>query len=128
MVRWFLNFFRMDKVFVPCKGRITSYGYIGDTTPDTNSMKGIGAWDNDLQDNYSLAVSRDIEALFKSNGVHPQDVVELKFEDGVTLKFRWDDRTAEFYNKKRLTGRFDIYSQRGESTLVDRVVVGFRKV
>lgn len=117
----------MDHPFIPLHGRITSYGYPGDTTPDTNSTNAIGAWDNHLEDGISLAVSRDIEQLFRLHGVLPKHNVELSIAGGETLILRWDDRTAEEFHGKLLVGRLDIYGKHKPSKFVDDLVIGFRQ-
>lgn len=114
--------------FIPIHGRITSYGYAGDSTPDTNSTNGIGAFDNHLQDGFSLAISRDVEHEFRGAGIRPQEELEIELHGGTVLKVRWDDRTAKSFNQKPLEGRFDLYSKHGPSVLVDRGVTGFRKI
>lgn len=121
--------------------RITSYGYSGDTTPDSNSTAGIGAWvsddeqkrikrgemtENRLREG-DLAVSRDVERQFKAAGINPGDTVTITLDDGTTQTGRWMDRTAESYNGKTLTGRFDVYSPKGPSPLNGKRVTGWKK-
>lgn len=121
--------------------RITSYGYSGDTTPDSNSTAGIGAWvSSDEQERIKngeitpnrlregdLAVSRDVERRFRAMGIQPGDRVTVKLDDGTAQTGRWMDRTAESYNGKQLTGRFDVYSPEGPSPLNGRKVVDWWK-
>ncbi|MES2920088.1 MAG: hypothetical protein V4819_00980 [Verrucomicrobiota bacterium] len=123
----------------PADGRVTSYGYASDTTPDANSSAGIGAWVGDDEaariragENTpnklragDIAVSRDIEAGFRSAGISPGDVVTMRLDDGTEISGRWMDRTAEEFEGKALTGRFDIYSPAGVNPLDGRAVVGF---
>ena len=118
---------RQENPFVPFAGRITAYGYPEDSTPDSASAAGIGAWDNQLVDCYSLAVSRDVEAAFHAAGIRPLDAVEIYLKTGDVLTLCWADRTAESYDGKPLTGRYDIYCSKRPSVLVDSVVTGFRK-
>jgi hypothetical protein len=119
--------------------RITSYGYARDSTPDTNSAAGIGAFvsvaeaekikagevtPNRLQSG-DLAISRDIEAQFREAGIQPGQMVRLKLADGTLHTGRWMDRTADVYNGRTLTGRFDVYSPDGPSPLNDTRVIGW---
>ena len=126
---WITSMFHRapENPFVPFAGRITAYGYPGDTTPDSNSAAAIGAWDNKLVDCYSLAVSRDVEAAFHLAGIRPLDAVKIYLKTGDILTLAWDDRTGESYGGHPLTGRFDLYCARKPSVLVDSVVTGFRK-
>ncbi len=120
-------------------GRVTSYGYPDDATPDSNSAAGIGAWvsedeqarirageitPNRLRPG-DLAVSRDIEAEFRRAGVSPGDTVTIRLDDGTELAGRWMDRTAESYDGRTLTGRFDIYSPDGANPLDGKQVVAW---
>ena len=121
--------------------RVTSYGYIGDSTPDGNSKVGIGAWvgnaeaekirrgentPNKLQPG-DLAVSRDVEARLRAAGVSPGDTITLNLADGSTKSVRWMDRTAESYQGRTLTNRFDLYSPDGKSPLDGAQVVGWSR-
>ena len=120
-------------------GVFTSYGYKGDTTPDSNSLAGIGAWAGDKEQadikagkmtpnrlrKNDLAVSRDIERQFEEAGIKPHDTVTVELDDGTTITSRWMDRTAEEYNGKKLTGRFDFYSPEGANPLNGKKVVGW---
>lgn len=115
-------------------GKVTSYGYAGDATPDDNSAAGIGAWVSDEEAAQiragedtpnklragDLAVSPDIEQQFQRAGISPGDSVTLRLDDGSELSGRWMDRTAE-----NLAGRFDIYSPDGVNPLDGRSVAGF---
>ncbi len=47
-----------------------------------------------------LAVSRDIEAQFREQGIRPGDPVTLNYADGTTHTGRWMDRT----DGSRITG------------------------
>lgn len=118
---------RMKTPFIDIEGRITSYGYPADTTPDTNSRNAIGAWANHLVDGVSLAVSRDVEHEFRQAGIVPKDAIEIELAGGTVLSLHWDDRTAAQYNGHALTGRFDLYCKSAPSVLNDRRVIGFRR-
>ena len=113
--------------FAPIAGRITSYGYAGDSTPDTNSEHAIGAWANHLEEGLSLAISRDVEQQFRYFGVTPKSLVDVMLANGIVLTLLWDDRTAAEYAGKPLTGRFDLFSPSGPSRYTDCKVIGFRK-
>ncbi|MDB6133748.1 MAG: hypothetical protein JWM59_1991 [Verrucomicrobiales bacterium] len=122
-------------------GRITSYGYPGDSTPDSNSKVGIGAWVPDAEAEKirrgesspfklkpgDLAVSPDIEAAFERANIQPGDWVTLTYKDGSTHTGRWMDRTAKEYEGKKLTKRFDLYSPGGKSPRDDTPVVSFAR-
>lgn len=100
-------------------GRITSYNYKGDKYGDTNSKKGIGAWDNKLTKD-SLAVSPDIEKQFIAAGIKPMQPVTLTLADGTKITRYWDDRTMQDKQAKRelgqpLRGRFDFNMNRADS-------------
>jgi len=111
-------------------GRITVYGYAGDSTPDWNSSHAIGAFGNNtLKAGTSFAVSPDIEAQFRANGILPKSAVQLVLSDGTNVTGTWDDRTATSYKGQALTGRFDFYSPAGANTLPfnNKQVMGFGK-
>lgn len=114
-------------------GNVTSYGYPGDTTPDSNSKLGIGAFVPQVEQDkikrgefseYKLqrgdiAVSPDIEAQFRAAGIGPMDYVMVKLENGEVRQGRWMDKTAQDEDilagrvrgvTKPLRGRFDFYS------------------
>ena len=114
--------------FTPFSGIVTSYGYPGDSTPDTNSENAIGAWDNHLTPYVSLAVSRDVESAFRDAGIYPLDAVEIQCSNGDILSLVWADRTAREYDGQPMTGRFDIFSPRGKCAHDGQSVTGFRKV
>jgi hypothetical protein len=48
--------------------KITHYGYAGDSTPDTNSMKGIGDRDNRLQAGISVALTQSMRRKLFGRG------------------------------------------------------------
>jgi hypothetical protein len=107
-------------------GKVTSYGYKGDSTPDTNSAAGIGSQNNKL-DHSSLAVSPDIEERMKAAGIKQGDKVALKLADGSVVTKTLADRTAKEYKGKPLTGRFDFYSPEGLHPQDGVAVTGFSK-
>lgn len=107
-------------------GKVTSYGYKGDSTPDSNSAAGIGSQDNKL-DSSSLAVSPDVEAKMKAQGINMGDPVQLQLADGSTVTKTLADRTAKSYKGKPLTGRFDFYSPGGVHPQDGVAVTGFTK-
>ena len=117
--------------FTPISGRITGYGYGGDTTPDTNSRNAIGAWDNTLVDSFSLAVSPDVEEAFRKAGMVPKQRVQLELYSGAFVTLRWDDRTANDKQAaqiglKPLRGRFDVYTKAVPTRLIDQRVIAFK--
>lgn len=131
---WMKTIFGMNPMdFIPVSGRITSYGYAEDSTPDWNSAHAIGAWNNRLDPYKSLAVSPDIESVFRSVGISPKQAVEIQCANGDVLSLVWADRTANDAQAKQiglkpLRGRFDIYSPSGKCAHNDRAVTGFRRV
>jgi len=119
--------------------RITSYGYKTDSTPDSNSAAGIGAWvsadeaaqikagkdtPNKLRAG-DFAVSPDKKAQLRESGFKPGDLITLKLANGETHTGRWMDRTAASYQGRNLTGRFDVYSPDGPSPLNHTRVTGW---
>lgn len=118
-------------------GKVTSYGYASDTTPDDASLgQGkykvpTGAWDNALTKD-SLAVSPDIERQFASMGIAKGDSVNLKLADGSVVTRNWDDRTMQDQEAikkfgKPLRGRLDFYNQGGPDARDGTAVVGFER-
>lgn len=102
--------------------RITSYGYDNDPNYDSNSAAGIGAFvplpeqqkikagqDSayKLRDG-DVAVSPDIEALLRKQGIKPFDEIMIYGENGGTRRVRWTDRTSP-----KLSGRVDFYTPKG---------------
>lgn len=106
-------------------GKVTSYGYSNDETPDSNTQAGKSAIGKLSPD--SLAVSPDVEAKMAQSGIKIGDKVELKLADGSTVTRIWDDRTAKAYKGKPLKGRFDFYSPNGIADQEGTQVVGFSK-
>ena len=107
-------------------GFVTTYGYPKDTTPDRNSTNGIGAWDNKLTET-SMAVSRDIEALFRAAGIKPKSRISLLLENGTSVVKTWDDRTAKSYKGRPLVGRFDFYCASGRNIFEGQKIVAFNR-
>lgn len=122
-------------------GKITSYGYASDETPDSNSSAGIGAFVSDeeaariragesttnrLQPG-DLAVSKDIRQKLQSMGVKPGENITLTYADGKTHTGRYMDHTADEWGGQALTGRFDIYSPDGKHATDGQPIVGFSK-
>ena len=119
---------------VPTAGRSTAYGYANDETPDRNSSDGIGAWVSSAEaarirrgepsemrlQPGDLAVSRDIEAQFRAQGIRPGDPVTLHYANGTTHTGRWMDRTDG-----SLDGRFDLYSPDGPPSNDGSKITGF---
>jgi hypothetical protein len=119
---------------IPTAGRTTAYGYRGDSTPDPNSSAGIGAFVPDVEQarikrgessDYrlrpgDLAVSRDVEAQFRQQGIAPGQDVTLHYADGSTHTGRWMDRTDG-----SLDGRFDLYSPNGPPANDGSKITGF---
>ncbi len=118
-------------------GRVTSYGYRGDETPDRWSSMGIGSFSGTAAINAArrgeshpmqlqagdIAVSPDKERELKAAGIQPGDTIEIRYADGRTHTGRWMDRTS-----KSLRGRWDIYSPSGPSGDNDTPVTSFRKL
>lgn len=114
-------------------GRVTSYGYKGDTTPDTNSSAGIGAFTKHLIAGQSFGTSYDIEQKLRDSGIKPNDKVELTLSNGEKVVKIWHDRGATPEQARKLglrnySGRFDFYSPDGPDKRSDLAVVGFKKV
>jgi len=119
---------------IPTAGRTTAYGYANDETPDANSSAGIGAFVSSAEAEKikrgepsemrlrsgDLAVSRDIEAQFRAQGIRPGDAVTLHYADGTTHTGRWMDRTDG-----SLDGRFDLYSPNGPPSNDGSKITGF---
>jgi hypothetical protein len=117
-------------------GKVTSYGYANDSTPDSNSRAGIGAFvPEDEQAKIKrgepsdyrlrpgdLAVSPDIAKAFRSAGVKPMSDVMVQLANGEVRRVRWADQTAQDEQIARgevkgvtqpLRERFDFYSPSG---------------
>ena len=128
-----------QSVVPTANGAITSYGYQGDTSPDDNSKNGIGAFVSDeeaqqIRDGKDtpnklkagdIALSPDVRQAVTSAGIKPGEAFNLHFADGTTHTGRYMDHTAEEYNGKKLTGRFDIYSPDGPDARNGKQVMGF---
>ena len=84
---------------------LTSYGYAGDLTPDTNSSNGIGNKGN-LLTSGSVALSPDVISR-----LNPQPGAAVYV--GGTLVGYYDDSTAASYKGVPLTNRVDTYDPTG---------------
>jgi hypothetical protein len=115
--------------------KVTDYGQPSDPYADTNSMKGVGMagigegkgpaglkGGNYLLKDYSMAVSPDVEAQMRANGIKPGDWVQVQTMDGRAFNKRWDDRTSA-----ALTGRVDFYSPVGRAPGLDSKVTTITK-
>lgn len=132
-------------------GKVTSYGYANDSTPDSNSAAGIGAWAPEAEQakikrgepsEYRLregdiAVSPDVERAFRIAGVKPGGEVMVTLANGETRRVRWMDRTAQDEDvaagrikgvSKPLRGRFDFYSPGSKHRLDGVQVVGWKPI
>lgn len=88
--------------------RATHYAYPGEESPDPNSAKGKGAWENQLSegDTQSVALSPDMEERL---GAKPNDVLQFTGTDGTSRKVVFHDRTDP-----SLRGRVDFYDKSGQ--------------
>jgi hypothetical protein len=84
----------------------THYGYQGDSTPDPNSQKGIGAWNNQLTGGTSIALTPDLEQRF---GAQPGEHFVFTDRNGAQHDFTFGDRTSS-----ALRGRIDVYDPTGQ--------------
>lgn len=101
---------------------VTDYGQANDATPDNLTRAGKSAIGQLRSD--SLAVSPDIEAKLNSQGIKIGSPVVVTLDDGSKVTRFWDDRTAEQFGGKKLTGRVDLYSPDGPSPLRGHGVLG----
>ena len=90
------------------KVRATHYGYEkpGEPGYDPASAAGKGAFNNQLSDGLSIALSPDMEARFNAK---PGDTFAFTGADGTTRKVAFHDRTSQ-----SLRGRVDIYDPTGK--------------
>ena len=115
--------------------KVTDYGQPTDPYLDSNTAQGVGIagigegkgpaglqGGNYLLKDYSMAVSPDVEAQMRSNGIQPGDWVTVNTSDGRTLTKRWDDRTAS-----SLGGRVDFYTPVGRAPQLDANVTTIAK-
>lgn len=72
-----------------------------------------------------IAVSPDIRAQFEAQGVQYMDTVTVKLDDGTTHTGRWMDVTAEEFQGKVMSGRFDLYTPEGNNPLDGKKVSGW---
>lgn len=101
-------------------GKITDYGQKDDPYLDSLTAAGISSIGR-ITPGKSVALSRDMEALAKQNGVNIGDEVEIELIDGTVLQKVFNDRTA-----KDLTGRIDLHMPEGQSPYRDARVVAIR--
>ncbi len=129
-------------------GRVTSYGFKGDATPDRASLAGIGAFTSDTEAEKirrgeaspdrlregDIAVSPDIEQQLRAKGVQPKQDIFITLANGEKRRVRWMDRTAQDADvlagkikgvDKPLRGRFDFYSPHGAHRFNDLPVVAW---
>ena len=130
----------------PAQGRITSYGYAGDDTPDGNSSLGIGAFVSDAEAQRikngeatpnklqagDIALSPDTRQTVTAAGIQPGEPFTLHFADGSTHTGRYMDHTADSTTDKSgntvpVRNRFDLYSPNGPDKRNDQPVVGFSR-
>lgn len=67
--------------------KLSNYGYGSDTTPDTNSMNGIGHSNNKLEDGVSAALSKSLATRL---GVKTGDWLNIETTKG-PMRVRYDD-------------------------------------
>jgi hypothetical protein len=67
--------------------KLSNYGYADDTTPDSNSARGIGHSDNKLEDGKSAAISKSLATRL---GLKTGDEVEIETTKG-KFRVRYDD-------------------------------------
>lgn len=67
--------------------KLSNYGYKSDTTPDTNSMNGIGHSNNKLEDGVSAALSKSLATRL---GVKTGDWLNIETTKG-PMRVRYDD-------------------------------------
>ena len=90
--------------------KITHYGFPNDPTPDSNSAKGIGAFNFDstpgsLKPLYSAALSPDVAQQYN---IVPGQEFSVGLANGQTMTLQYADSTAS-----ELAGRVDIYDPSG---------------
>ena len=125
--------------------RITQFGQTGvkggvkDSLLDSNSALGIGFRvppDEQAKIKKGLpsihkmkagdiGVSPDIRAQLEAEGVQYMDTITVKLEDGTTHTGRWMDVTAEVFEGKNMSGRFDLYTPEGNNPLDGKKVTGW---
>lgn len=67
--------------------KLSNYGYASDTTPDSNSMKGIGHSNNKLEDGVSAALSKSLATRL---GLKTGDWLNIQTTKG-PMRVRYDD-------------------------------------
>ena len=132
---------------VPATGgsRITQFGQTGkdggvkDSLLDSNSAIGVGfrvppAEQEKIKKGLpsihkmkagDVAVSPDIRAQLEAEGVQYMDTITLKLDDGTTHTGRWMDVTAEEFQGKPMSGRWDLYTPEGNNPLDGKKVSGW---
>jgi hypothetical protein len=132
---------------VPATGgsRITQFGQTGkdggvkDSLLDSNSAIGIGfrvppAEQAKIKKGLpsihkmkagDVAVSPDIREQLEAQGVKYMDTITLKLEDGTTHTGRWMSVTAEEFQGKPMSGRWDLYTPEGNNPLDGKKVSGW---
>ncbi len=131
-------------------GSVTSYGYAGDSTPDSNSSAGIGAFVPREEEEKirrgedspyrlrrgDIAVSPDVESQLRAAGVREGETILVRLANGEVRRARWMDRTAQDDDvrsgrikgvSRPLRGRFDFYSPGGRDEADGVAVVGWSK-
>jgi hypothetical protein len=118
---------------VPAVGTITSYGFEGDSYGGPKAKaSNVGAFNDNALTDKSLAVSPDIQARFREEGIKPMEPVELTLEDGTKVVRHYDDHTATDQEARKLglkplRGRFDFRSTGGKQEKDGMRIVSFRK-
>ena len=92
----------------------------------------MGAFNDNALTDKSLAVSPDIQARFREEGIKPMEPVELTLEDGTKVVRHYDDHTATDQEARKLglkplRGRFDFRSTGGKQEKDGMRIVSFRK-
>jgi hypothetical protein len=84
----------------------THYGYSDDSTPDTNSTNGVGAFGKNPLSPGVVALSPSLEA---TTGAQPGAVIEMRDENGNKRLGYFGDRTSQ----KLTNDRIDLYDPHG---------------
>lgn len=99
--------------------KLSNYGYASDTTPDSNSMKGIGHANNRLEDGVSAAITKSLAVRL---GLKSGDWLQLETTKG-PMRVRYDD-TVPATDKRTgdLPETIDIYRKDGSNTWGGKVI------
>ena len=93
--------------------KLSNYGYADDTTPDSNSARGIGHSDNKLEDGTSAALSK---SLANRLGVKTGDWLNIQTTQG-PMRVRYDDTVPD--SDPRVNGplpeTIDIFRRNGSN-------------